>query len=256
MALMLMITAVFVGCGSEDKKDDDKKDETTVAEEKTTKAEKETEADVDKDDKPSIKGFTLKELEEALNEYAINQDLDQLKSYTLPESDAILEYMLENDPSVDNEEFAEEFGYDEIHDTLTEIYGYPELPYTGAQPDEIDEVNVYFANDGSSYFTDGSLDYVEDEYLEEYLEEYGSEAINYENALDYYVETYAEDYYDIASEAVAKAYADSSKSVKFVELSFATVYAYEVDDDYTTCVGSFGIFIIETNAGWFFLTEL
>ena len=252
MALMLMITAVFVGCGSEDKKDDDKKDETTVAEEKTTKADKDEDKNEDENDKTSIKGFTLKELEAALNEYAKNQDLDQLKSYILPESDAILEYMFENDSSVDNEEFEEEFGYD---DTLTEIFGYSELSYTSAQPDEIDSVEIFFPNDGRTFLVDGDLEYIDDDYLEEFLEEYGSEAKKYENGFDYFVETYAPDYYDVAAEAVAKAYKDSNKSVEFVDLSFVSVYAYEFNDDYNVCVGSFDIFIIETNTGWFFLTE-
>lgn len=226
MALMLMITAVFVGCGSEDKKDDDKKDETTVAEEKTTKADKDEDKNEDENDKPSIKGFTLQELKAALNEYAKNQDLDQLKSYILPESDAILEYMLANDSSADDAKFIEEEGL-EAYSSITERFSdSPMIPLNT----HVSDVYVDFANDGAHYFGDQ-----------------GNEVL-YENALDYYVETYAPNYYDVAAEAVAKAYGEK---VEFVGLSFIEFSVfYDVENGQW-----FELFIIETNTGWFFLTE-
>ena len=235
MALILAVSAVFAACGDDKKKDDDdKKEETTVAAtEKTTEAVKDKvdveDEDEDEDDslKPGTKGFTLEELEEALMMYASTKDWEYLQACALSESNAILEYMLAKDSSDGNAEFAEEY----YCGSITEMYSEtPIIPLNVLFSDVI----VNFANDGKWHFGDQG------------------DEVNYENALDYYVETYAPDYYDVAAAAVANAYKGSGESVKFVDLSFVDV-SLMYDDG--TGIG-FSLFIIETNTGWFFLYEL
>ena len=207
MALILAMTMLLAGCGDDKKKDDDdKKEETPVAAtEKTTEAVK----DKVEDDslKPSTKGFTLKELEKAIDEYLMNQyDVEFLNQYTLAESNAILEYMLANDASVGNAEFEEV----ENGTSITEMFGYGDL--TVSEDASATGVDFMFANDGNWYI---------DEYDElDWSDEGDIEGEQLENGLDYYVEKYSEGYYDVTADAVANAYKGSGEKVEFVDLSF------------------------------------
>lgn len=253
MALMLMITAVFVGCGSEDKKDDDKKDETTVAEEKTTKADKDEDedkdedknADVDEDTEigepnsgtysgPGTKGFTLNQLETALVNFAESCDISYLDQFTLYKSDEIVDYMIANISNGCNGdmELSSELCTDANHWISNNFDWLREQYMTDFTPSD---VKCQFSAKGGVY--------------DDNLETYRDVLKDVENP--YYAEKCGKNFYQIIEESVDDAFSNETEKVEYKSLSYVEVGIGSEEET------SFeNILVIETNVGYFLLLDI